>query len=165
MHVRLGDKVEEHRTQGVASTFSNSIQIVSSLKGLLGGARNVRLVVVTDSSPEELASFLRSEQIDVELDGAGGALFGPVDAEIVSGGNPLVAIHCLASADVVFTNEKCRDGNNMQCSFFLRFAHMLSLGIVFPVTHVTLSQDAIEGQARTLRDGLATRVATSRSRP
>ena len=78
--------------------------------------------------------------------------------QVISGGNPLVAMHCLATSDVIFTNAKCHKDNiqgtglsRARCSFFQRLAFQLSLGITVPVQHKRILQKDVDKRAIALK--------------
>ena len=170
IHLRAGDWT----TNSAFLRLANALRILQV--GLAADAEDgLHVLVVTDASPEGLASQLRKVTgIDLQLydrrsDGV--STFIPattvarnnVSFDILSGGHPLVPIHCLATADLILGScdaSKDPHDHEYRCSSFLKLAIHLASGVFVEVPTESLDD-------RDARDYLARlpSVATLRKTP
>ncbi|KAK7253679.1 hypothetical protein SO694_00002267 [Aureococcus anophagefferens] len=130
VHVRLGDLIHpdlsanasaevtliEMRSEG--GHLRNALRVVAALRARLPG-RRVHTLILSDSPPETVAATLEGLDVGIHVGGArrDGAshlvdgrtvgLENDFDVSFHGAGHPLVALHCMAAADLLLGPEKC----------------------------------------------------------
>ena len=161
VHARLGDLIGATHSGAVAKGNSadrvegehlrNALRIVAALRARLPG-RVVRALVLSDSPPETVAATLDGLDVGIRVgrkrrdgasrlvDGRTAGLEHDFDVSFHGAGNPLVTLHCMATADLLLGPEKCGDPwvpsashekvNNFRVSSLggERCSHLLSFG-------------------------------------
>ena len=131
VHVRLGDLIHADLVPNVSATderpmrvegahLRNALRVVAGLRARLPG-RRVRALILSDSPPETVARTLEGLDVGIRVGGArrDGAshlvdgrtvgLENDFDVSFHGAGNPLVALHCMAAADLLLGPERCGD--------------------------------------------------------
>ncbi|KAK7236178.1 hypothetical protein SO694_00060142 [Aureococcus anophagefferens] len=161
VHARLGDLIGATHSGAVQKgngAFSvegahlrNALRVVAALRARLPG-RVVRALVLSDSPPETVAATLDGLDVGIRVgrkrrdgasrlvDGRTAGLERDFDVSFHGAGNPLVTLHCMATADLLLGPEKCGDPwvpsashekvNNFRVSSLggERCSHLLSFG-------------------------------------
>ena len=161
VHARLGDLIGATHSGAVQKGNSadrvegehlrNALRVVAALRARLPG-RVVRALVLSDSPPETVAATLDGLDVGIRVgrkrrdgasrlvDGRTAGLEHDFDVSFHGAGNPLVTLHCMATADLLLGPEKCGDPwvpsashekvNNFRVSSLggERCSHLLSFG-------------------------------------
>ena len=132
VHVRLGDLIHpdlsanasaevtliEMRSEG--GHLRNALRVVAALRARLPG-RRVHALILSDSPPETVAATLEGLDVGIHVGGARGdgashlvdgrtvGLETDFDVSFHGAGHPLVALHCMAAADLLLGPETCGD--------------------------------------------------------
>jgi hypothetical protein len=154
IHVRLGDVLSmDYVRAQAAAILETSLRLLAHLQV----TRNIHVIVVSDSPPRVITSILKGVDIVVGQSWSDGVSHfvdgrttqlepGDLDLTFLGDGNPLVALHCIASADLVLGPVVCKDGAQFdggRCSNFIKFARALSTAGVFhgvPTTAMNASK-------------------------
>ena len=137
------------RSQG--GHLRNALRVVAELRARLPG-RRIHALILSDSPPETVAATLEGLDVGIRVgrkrrdgasrlvDGRTAGLEHDFDVSFHGAGNPLVSLHCMASADLLLGPEKCGDPwvpsashekvNNFRVSSLggERCSHLLSFG-------------------------------------
>ena len=129
VHVRLGDLIHADLVPNVSATderpmrvegahLRNALRVVAGLRARLPG-RRVRALILSDSPPETVARTLEGLDVGIRVggarrdgashlvDGRTAGLEDDFDVSFHGAGHPLVALHCMAAADLLLGPEKC----------------------------------------------------------
>ena len=133
VHTRLGDLIHPDLSVNASATaltsismrsqgghLRNALRVVAELRARLPG-RRVHALILSDSPPETVAATLEGLDVGIHVGGArrDGAsplvdgrtvgLENDFDVSFHGAGNPLVALHCMAAADLLLGPETCGD--------------------------------------------------------
>ena len=131
VHVRLGDLIHADLVPNVSATderpirvegahLRNALRVVAGLRARLPG-RRVRALILSDSPPETVARTLEGLDVGIRVggarrdgashlvDGRTAGLEDDFDVSFHGAGHPLVALHCMAAADLLLGPERCGD--------------------------------------------------------
>ena len=131
VHVRLGDLIHPDLSVNASATavtsismrsqggqLQNALRVVAGLRARLP-ERRVRALILSDSPAETVAATLEGLDVGIRVGGArrDGAshlvdgrtvgLENDFDVSFHGAGHPLVALHCMAAADLLLGPEKC----------------------------------------------------------
>ncbi|KAH8057160.1 hypothetical protein JL722_6801 [Aureococcus anophagefferens] len=129
VHVRLGDLIHPDLSVNASATalasismrsqgghLRNALRVVAELRALPGAASTL---ILSDSPPETVAASLEGLDVGIRVGGARGdgashlvdgrtaGLETDFDVSFHGAGNPLVALHCMAAADLLLWPEEC----------------------------------------------------------
>jgi hypothetical protein len=133
VHVRLGDLIHPDLSVNASATalasismrsqggqLQNALRVVAGLRARLSG-RRVHALILSDSPPETVAATLEGLDVGIRVggarrdgashlvDGRTAGLETDFDVSFHGAGNPLVALHCMAAADLLLGPERCGD--------------------------------------------------------
>ena len=133
VHVRLGDLIHPDLSVNASATavtsismrsqggqLQNALRVVAGLRARLPG-RRVHTLILSDSPPETVAATLEGLDVGISVggarrdgashlvDGRTAGLENGFDVSFHGAGNPLVALHCMAAADLLLGPERCGD--------------------------------------------------------
>ncbi|KAK7241990.1 hypothetical protein SO694_0001829 [Aureococcus anophagefferens] len=130
VHVRLGDLLHPNLSVNASAEVSllemrvagarlrNALRVVAALRARLP-ARRVRALILSDSPPETVAATLEGLDVRIHVggarrddasrlvDGRTAGLENDFDVSFHGAGHPLVALHCMATADLLLGPEHC----------------------------------------------------------
>jgi len=164
IHVRVGDLLHALDTR-LASAARGAVRFLLNALRVAALLDDVSVLVVSDSSAATLADL--GADITERVTGSRVEPFQPgktwsdgvsrfqsattrdgFQFDVVSNGNPLVALHCVASADLILTPRSCKERNDcksfascddgtgeVRCSSFASLALALSRGLSLGVSN------------------------------